>query len=76
MPGRKCLVVRKVDATLRDSCFALFKDIISQWKIYDQCKINKTDFSKIGLKYYKQSSFRVVNHSFIISKIRRKHGKE
>lgn len=45
MPNRKCLVVRKVDATLRDSCFALFKDIISQWKIYDMCKINKTDMT-------------------------------
>ena len=45
MPGRKCLVVRKVDATLRDSCFALFKDILSQWKIYEQCKINKTDMT-------------------------------
>ena len=45
MPNRKCLVVRKVDATLRDSCFALFKDILSQWKIYDQCKINKTDMT-------------------------------
>lgn len=45
MKNRKCLVVRKVDATLRDSCFALFKDIISQWHIYKQCKINKTDMT-------------------------------
>ena len=45
MEGRKCLVVRKVDATLRDSCFALFKDVIAKWGIYDQCKINKTDMT-------------------------------
>lgn len=45
MPNRKCLVVRKVDATLRDSCFALFKDVITQWQIYDECKINKTDMT-------------------------------
>lgn len=45
MSNRKCLIVRKVDATLRDSCFALFKDIISQWGIYDMCKINKTDMT-------------------------------
>lgn len=45
MGGRKCLVVRKVDATLRDSCFALFKEIISQWGIYELCKINKTDMT-------------------------------
>ena len=45
MSGRKCLVVRKVDATLRDSCFALFKDVISKWGIYDECKINKTDMT-------------------------------
>jgi len=45
MSGRKCLVVRKVDATLRDSCFALFKDVISKWHLYEQCKINKTDMT-------------------------------
>ena len=44
-PNRKCLVVRKVDATLRDSCFALFKDVISRWGLYDSCKVNKTDMT-------------------------------
>ena len=38
-------MVRKVDATLRDSCFALFKDVISKWHLYEQCKINKTDMT-------------------------------
>lgn len=42
---RKCLVVRKVSNTLRDSCFALVKSILSDWHLYDQCKINKTDLT-------------------------------
>ena len=44
-PGRKCLVIRKVQATLKDSCFSLIKSTLSSWKIYDQCKINKTDLT-------------------------------
>lgn len=44
-PNRKCLVIRNVNATLKDSVFALFKTIISDWKLYDQCKINKTDLT-------------------------------
>ena len=44
-PNRKCLVIRKVQATQRDSCFALFKSIISQWHLYEECKINKTDLT-------------------------------
>lgn len=43
--NRKCLVVRKVNTTLRDSCFALVKSILSDWQLYDQCKINKTDLT-------------------------------
>lgn len=43
--NRKCLVVRKVSNTLRDSCFALVKSILSDWHLYDQCKINKTDLT-------------------------------
>ena len=43
--NRKCLVVRKVDNTLRDSCFALFKSMIGQWQLYDECRINKTDMT-------------------------------
>ena len=45
MPERKCLIVRKVNATLKDSVFALFKSILSEWQIYDECKINKTDLT-------------------------------
>lgn len=43
--NRKCLVVRKVNNTLRDSVFALFKSILSNWGLYDLCKINKTDLT-------------------------------
>jgi phage terminase large subunit len=43
--NRKCLVVRKVSNTLRDSCFALVKSILSDWHLYGQCKVNKTDLT-------------------------------
>lgn len=43
--NRKCLVVRKVSNTLRDSCFALVKSILSDWKLYEQCRVNKTDLT-------------------------------
>lgn len=42
-PDRLCLVVRKTQASLRDSCFALFKSTLYDWQIGDQCKINKTN---------------------------------
>lgn len=41
-PNRKCLVIRKVSNTLRDSIFALFRTVLADWKIYDQCKIRDT----------------------------------
>lgn len=44
-PGRKCLVVRKVSNTLRESIFALFKSVLGDWHLYDQCKVNKTDMT-------------------------------
>ena len=44
-PNRKILVVRKVGNTLRDSCFAMVKTILSDWHIYEECKINKTDLT-------------------------------
>lgn len=44
-PNRKCLVIRKVQNTIKDSVFALFKSILSEWQLYDQCKINKTDLT-------------------------------
>lgn len=42
---RKCLVIRKVGATIRESIFAEFKTLISDLGIYNQCSINKTDMS-------------------------------
>ena len=36
---RKCLVVRQVTATLRDSIFAEFQSALSKFGIIDQCKI-------------------------------------
>lgn len=44
-PGRKCLVVRKVSNTLRESIFALFKSVLGDWQLYEQCKVNKTDMT-------------------------------
>lgn len=41
-PNRKCLVIRKVTNTLRDSIFAEFKTCLSDWKIYDRCEIKET----------------------------------
>ncbi|MDU7085643.1 MAG: PBSX family phage terminase large subunit [Clostridium sp.] len=42
---RKCLVVRRIGNSLKDSVFALFKSTISNWNIYNDCKINKTDLT-------------------------------
>lgn len=43
--GRKCLVVRKINNTLKDSCFEMVKTVLSDWQISEQCKINKTDLT-------------------------------
>ena len=37
------MVVRKTQATLRDSCFSLFKSILYDWHIAEECNINKTN---------------------------------
>ena len=42
---RKCLVIRKVGATIRESIFAEFKTLIADLGIYNQCSINKSDMS-------------------------------
>ena len=42
---RKCLVIRKVSSTIRESIFAEFKALISDLGIYNQCNINKTDMT-------------------------------
>lgn len=37
--NRKCLVVRKVANTLRDSIFALFKTVLSDWQLFTKCQV-------------------------------------
>lgn len=41
-PNRKCLVIRKVSNTLRDSIFALFKSVLGDWQLYGQSEIRET----------------------------------
>lgn len=41
-PNRKCLVIRKVGNTLRDSIFALFKSVLADWQLYDHCEVRET----------------------------------
>lgn len=42
---RKILVMRKVGATLKDSCWQLILDSLVQFHIYDKCICNKSTFS-------------------------------
>lgn len=42
---RKCLVVRKVGATIRESIFAEFKKNLSAMKILDHCKVSESNFT-------------------------------
>lgn len=42
---RKILVLRKVDKTTKNSIFQLLLDTLTDWKIIDKCKINRTDFT-------------------------------
>lgn len=43
--NRKFLVVRKVTATIRDSIFAEFKGVLSQFKILPYCKVAESNFT-------------------------------
>lgn len=43
--GHKMLIIRKVDNTLRDSCFSLIKEIINQYGCESLFKINKSDMT-------------------------------
>lgn len=43
--NRKCLVVRKVGTTMRESVWQLFLDVLTQWNIMNLCTVNKTDMS-------------------------------
>lgn len=42
---RKILVLRKVDKTTKNSTFQLLLDTLTDWKIIDKCKVNRTDFT-------------------------------
>lgn len=44
-PNRKCLVVRKVGNTLRESIYALFKSILSDWQLSEKVKCVDTLFT-------------------------------
>ncbi len=41
-PNRKCLVIRKVGNTLRDSIYALFKSVLSDWDLYNDIDFKET----------------------------------
>lgn len=41
-PKRKVLVIRKVGNSLRDSVFALFKSVLADWGLYEQCEVRET----------------------------------
>lgn len=43
--NRKVLVIRKVTSTIRDSIFAEFKGVLSQYKILPYCKVTETNFT-------------------------------
>lgn len=40
---RKVLVCRRYGTTLRNSCFALFKEILAKWRVIDYCKVNSSN---------------------------------
>lgn len=41
----KILVCRRTGATIRNTCFSLFKDIIAKWQLTPYVKIRETDFN-------------------------------
>lgn len=41
----KILVCRRTGATIRNTCFSLFKDIIAKWKLTPYVKIRESDFN-------------------------------
>ena len=41
----RVLVCRRTAATLRNTCFSLFKDILSKWKLTSHVKIRESDFN-------------------------------
>lgn len=67
-PNRKCLVIRKVGATLRDSIFALFKSVLADWQIYDHCDV-KDSLLTINLPNGSQFIFKGLDDSEKIKSI-------
>ena len=41
----KVLVCRRYGSTLRNSCFSLFKEILTKWKLTPYLKVRETDFN-------------------------------
>lgn len=41
----KILVCRRYGTTIRNTCFALFKEILNKWKLTPYVKIRETDFN-------------------------------
>lgn len=41
----KILVCRRYGTTLRNTCFSLFKDVLTKWKLTEYVKIRETDFT-------------------------------
>ncbi len=41
----KILVCRRTATTIRNTCFSLFKDILTKWKLTEYVKIRETDFN-------------------------------
>lgn len=41
----KILVCRRTGATIRNTCFSLFKDILAKWQLLPYVKIRETDFN-------------------------------
>lgn len=39
----KILVCRRYGTTIRNSCFALFKEILTKWKLISYCKVNSSN---------------------------------
>lgn len=42
---RKCLIIRKVGATIRESVFAEMKAVLSSYGILDLCKVSESNFT-------------------------------
>ncbi|WKV24100.1 terminase large subunit [Bacillus phage PSYJ-YH] len=65
---RKCLVVRKVGATIRESIFSEFKKNLSAMKLLDLCKVSESNFT-ITLPNKSQFIFKALDDSEKIKSI-------